>query len=147
MQRPRSCHATATRPTRDRHATDTRPTDTRHPPAAKVLRDADNPTGAPLLCSPKFGVAVTSTFKADGYEALLDGSLPLSTLQPVDIFVPSEAARARALAAEGPTNSGPLSGVLSDWGGAWSSTPARSKGDAPKAGQLQGDRTSLFLSN
>ena len=31
--------------------------------------------------------------------------------------------------------------------GAWNSMAARSTGDAPKAGQLQGDRTSLFLSN
>ena len=36
--------------------------------------------------------------------------------------MPSEAARAAALAAEGATNSGPLSGIFADWGGAWSST-------------------------
>ena len=36
--------------------------------------------------------------------------------------MPSEAARAAALAGEGATNSGPLSGIFADWGGAWSST-------------------------
>ena len=60
---------------------------------------------------------------------------------------PSAAARTKALAGEGATNNGPLSGVLADWGGAWNSTASRSKGDAPKAGQLQGDRMSLYLSN
>ena len=48
--------------------------------------------------------------------SLLQDSIPLQHLQPVEIFVPSEAARAAALAAEGATNSGPLSGIFADWG-------------------------------
>jgi len=115
---------------------------------AKVLRPADTGGGCgPLPVPPQFSVVVTSTFKPANYEALLQDSLPLQHLQPIEIFVPSEAARAAALAGEGATNSGPLSGIFADWGGAWNSTAARTTGDAPKAGQLQGDRTTLFLSN
>eukprot|EP00908_Phaeocystis_cordata_P023830 Transcript_6283.p2 GENE.Transcript_6283~~Transcript_6283.p2 ORF type:complete len:371 (-),score=164.78 Transcript_6283:1271-2383(-) len=113
-----------------------------------VLRPADTGGGpAPLPVPPQFSVVVTSTFKPDNYEKLLQGALPLQHLQPVEVFVPSEAARALALAGEGATNSGPLSGIIADWGGAWNSSAARTRGDAPKAGQLQGDRMSLFLSN
>ena len=114
----------------------------------QVLRPADTGGGpAPLPVPPQFSVVVTSTFKPDNYEKLLQGALPLQHLQPVEVFVPSEAARALALAGEGATNSGPLSGIIADWGGAWNSSAARTRGDAPKAGQLQGDRMSLFLSN
>lgn len=114
---------------------------------SRVLRPADTGGGGPLPVPPQFSVVVTSTFRTESYEALLGGSLPLQHLQPIEIFVPSEAARAAARAAEGARNSGPLSGILAGWGGAWNSVATRSVGDAPKAGQLQGDRTTLFLSN
>ena len=76
----------------------------------------------------------------DTYEGLLSPALPMANLQPIDVFMPSEAARQAALRGEGAKNSGPLSGVLHG-------VAARSKGDAPRAGQLQGDRATLFLSN
>ena len=117
-------------------------------PFAAVLRAGDlAASGGKFHCHRDFRVVVTSTFKPDNYEKLLQGALPLQHLQPVEVFVPSEAARALALAGEGATNSGPLSGIIADWGGAWNSSAARTRGDAPKAGQLQGDRMSLFLSN
>lgn len=72
----------------------------------------------------------------------------LAAPQAIVIFEPSAHFRAAEMAAvRGATNTGPLSGVVADWGGAWNALPGRSQGDAPKAGQLQGDRTSLFLSN
>mmetsp|Transcript_56704 Transcript_56704/g.155886 ORF Transcript_56704/g.155886 Transcript_56704/m.155886 type:complete len:192 (+) Transcript_56704:92-667(+) len=115
---------------------------------SKVLRPADIKVSHGMLNVPTaFQVVITSTFKADNYEKLLKASLPLAHIQPIAIFEPSAKARAKALAGEGATNNGPLSGVLADWGGAWNSTASRSKGDKPKAGQLQGDRMSLYLSN
>ncbi|KAL1504287.1 hypothetical protein AB1Y20_010695 [Prymnesium parvum] len=118
-----------------------------HAVFSKVVRPADTASGGMLHVPQSFKVVVTSTFKRDNYEALLKDSLPLESLQPIEIFEPSEKARAAALAGEGATNSGPLSGIISDWGGAWNSTASRTRGDAPRAGQLKGDQMSLFLSN
>ena len=50
---------------------------------------------------PQFCVVVTSTFGLDTYDELLRPALPMGNLQPMEVFMPSEAARAAALKAEG----------------------------------------------
>ena len=47
----------------------------------------------------------------------------------------------------GASNTGPMADVVADWGGAYKVRPGRTTGDAPKAGQLKGDRVSLLESS
>ena len=81
--------------------------------------------------TPSHFFSLTHSLTHSLLHSLLQDSIPLQHLQPVEIFVPSEAARAAALAAEGATNSGPLSGIFADWGGAWNATANPSPSPSP----------------
>ena len=116
-----------------------------------MLRPEDlRDTGGRLYVPPTFSVVISSTFKPDMYEQRLADALPsMERLQPVELYELSDAARAAELQARLPlpSNTGPLAGPLADWGGQYSVVPSRTRADAPKAGQLQGDRMSLLESN
>jgi hypothetical protein len=80
---------------------------------------------------------------------LVVGSLPsYDHVQPILLFELADEERDAELAAQpGASNTGPLSDIVGDWGGAYKVVPGRTQGDAPKAGQLRGDRMSLLESS
>ena len=90
---------------------------------APALRDEDTQrAGGRLQVPPSFRVAVTSSFGADRYEHFLKEALPLQTMQPIALLDPSVAATSVSEFKAGEAAQGDF-----------------------KAGQLQGDRTTLFL--
>ena len=117
----------------------------------KVLRDEElTDTGGRCPVPPTFTVVVTSMFSIEKYEERLSEALPFyEAMQPVHLFELTEEQRTAEMLAmqQNPSNTGPLSDVVADWGGAYKVEPARTVGDAPKAGQLKGDRISLYESN
>ena len=89
-------------------------------------------------------------FSIEKYEERLSEALPFyEAMQPVHLFELTEEQRTAEMLAmqQNPSNTGPLSDVVADWGGAYKVETARTVGDAPKAGQLKGDRISLYESN
>ena len=86
----------------------------------RILRPEDTAeTPGSLHVPDSFAVCVTSTYAEDTHASLLADALPLGLLQPVAVYEPRHF-------------SGAAAGVAAPLG-------------APKAQQLQGDRTTLFL--
>eukprot|EP00967_Tisochrysis_lutea_P078070 scaffold106154_cov37-Tisochrysis_lutea.AAC.1 len=95
-------------------------------PFANVLR-AGETIGGKLAVPKKFRVVVASYFGRDRYENYLHEALPLHFMQPISILAPAENHVAVVQRQQ-------LGGINQP-----------SIGSEPKAMQLQGDRTSLFL--
>ena len=116
-----------------------------------VVRPEDTAeSGGRLMVPPSFRVLITCALPVDSYEAHLQGALPhfAEGVQAIELYELSAAARGAELGAQpGASNTGPLADVVADWGGSYSVVPGRTRGDAPKSGQLQGDRMSLFESS
>ena len=88
----------------------------------KVLRDEElTDTGGRCPVPPTFTVVVTSMFSIEKYEERLSEALPFyEAMQPVHLFELTEEQRTAEMLAmqQNPSNTGPLSDVVADWGGA-----------------------------